>query len=163
MIEVLPSKLSHALGGSGAFQARLLGKAVPHLGGCGQCCKRLAHLRGGRSSICCTACWRHLPLPYPPILPSDPILASSQPSLCPPFIREDAVGTGGRKVLRCVLLLGHPPEGKHGPDVPFSERGHPCPLLCGGKTVGERLWLCWEGRVHPASPRGRYGSVPAGT
>lgn len=36
MMEVLSSKPPHALGGSGAFRARLLGKAVPHLG-CGQC------------------------------------------------------------------------------------------------------------------------------
>lgn len=112
-----------------------------------------AHLRGARSSICCRAWWRHLPPPYPPVLPSDPSVASSKPSLCPRFIREDVVGTGGRKALHCVLLLGHSsPEGKHHPDVTVSEREHPYPLLCGGKTMGKMALavLGGERRTLPA-------------
>lgn len=111
------------------------------------------HLRGARSSICCGARWRHLPPPYPPVLPSDPSVASSKPSLCPRFIREDVVGTGGRKALHCVLLLGHSsPEGKHHPDVTVSEQEHPYPLLCGGKTMGKMALavLGGERRTLPA-------------
>lgn len=72
------------------------------------------------------------------------------------------MGAGGRNVLHCVLLLGHPdPEGKHGPDEwescfpsgeGFLRVGTSYLLLCAGKTVGEMALavLGWEGCTLPA-------------
>lgn len=106
-----------------------------------------AHLRGGRSSISCTACWRHLPLSWPPIPASDPSLALFNPAL---FWQGGACG----RWWHCVLLLGHPsPEGTHGPGVTFPEWGHPCPLLCAGKTVRKRTLAVQGGEGAPCQPQ----------
>lgn len=121
------------------FRARLLGKAVAHLRRCGQFCKRLSHLQGTRSSICCKACWRRLPPPRPPVLYSGPGIALSKPSLVlhpvPSFHQESRCGPCWcqRSVSTCLTpwtsISGTPVPlvgvEKHGPAVTLPEQEHP--------------------------------------